>query len=198
MASIKSDDYESIIDWVMNQSAFLGSESHELITINALRNLIFDAKLIYTGFASKAAINLHNGNITKMTKEHFNPRQKMAEKIVAGVKLRYSKEVLLEMLLDACKINYTTKAENDALKPYQKREDYVPAEAYKKLNIELILHKGGKKGKTPSKINIDGVTYTSANEVAEYFGCSAAAVYQRVNSQSKKWSNWNYVSNYDL
>jgi len=193
MASINRTDYEGLINWLIAQREFLNNETHELITTNAFRNLIFELKPIYTGYASKSAIELHDGCISKMTPEHFNPRQRMSEKIIDGVKSGISKEILVGMLIEACRINYTTKDENKALEPLQKHKDYVPEEAYSELGIELVLHYGGKRGKKPRPLNIDGVFYTDAKYAAEYFSCGVQTVYNRVRNSGKKWSNWNFA-----
>jgi hypothetical protein len=193
MASINKKDYEGLIDWIINQRAFLVQETHELITINALRNLIFDMKSIYTGYSSKAAIELHNGRISDMTPEHFNPRQRAAEKIVAAVKAGSSKQELVEMLLNSCKIHYVTCDENRALMPLQSQEYYEAEKAYAELGIELVLHSGAKKGKKPKQIVINGIIYDSAESVAQQFDITVPTVYSRLSGKIKKWSDWSYV-----
>ena len=189
MAFIETDDYAALVDWLFCQSTFLHDEKHFLITIAGLRNLIFDMKNTYSGYASKAAIKKHNGYLSRMTPEHYNPRQKMAEKMVGMVQRGASKEEVLIVLKEACKIHRVTSEENDALRPYQKKDDYIPEEAYKKVKIKLVEYAGKPKTKP---INIDGRVFASAKEVSNEYDMPIEMVRHRVKSESKKWVGWNY------
>lgn len=190
MAFIKTDDYETLVDWLFCQSTFLHKEEYYLITVSAFRNLIFDMKPIYSGYASKAAIELHDGALSKMTSEHYNPRQKMSQKIVGMVRDKASKEDVLSALIEACKVHKVTSDENTALRPYQRKEDYVPEEAYAALKIELVPYAWKPRQKS---IEVEGKIFGSAKEVAEEYNISIEIVRYRVASPSKKWVTWKYA-----
>jgi hypothetical protein len=190
MAFIETDDYEALIDFLFCQSAFLHNEKHFLITIAGLRNLIFDMKHIYSGYASKAAIKQHNGYLSRMTPEHYNPRQKMAEKMVAMVKSGSSKEEVLSVLKEACKIHRVTSDENKNLRPHQRKEDYVAEKAYAEEKIELVLCVGKPRTK---HIEVEGKIFESAKSVSKEFSISIDVVRRRVKSKSKKWVSWVYT-----
>ena len=190
MAAIKSDDYESVVDWLFCQSTFLHNDKHYTITVNSLRNTIYEMKPIPTGFASKKAIEFFNGKTSAMTKEHFNPRQKMAEKMVNMVKSGASKEEVLEIFMEAVRIHWVHPLENKALIPYQREDDYIAEEAYKKCNIELVEHQSPPRTKL---IDVDGTIYESAKLAAQAFDISVQSARNRAAGKVKKYKNWKYV-----
>jgi len=191
MASINRKDYEGVVRWVINQKEHLHDESHKLITINSLRNLIFDLKTIWTGYASKAAIKKHNGRISNMTPEHYNPRQRMAEKIVEAVIENRSFDTILELLLDACKIHYVTNEENKKLIPLQRADNYVMEDAYSICKIELVPHTP-KRGRKANCVQFRDIVYNSPKEAAKALNVTT----QTIRNYCKNENNieWNYVS----
>ena len=132
--------YNRVARWVMT----LDSE-FDIININALRNVLFDLPAIMSGYCSKAAIAEHDGRIGKMVVEHYHSRQTMARKIVNFVREGATLDQVEAMIREACKAHRTTKAENIALIPYQRKADYNWEEAYAAVGIELVEYDGPRK-----------------------------------------------------
>lgn len=134
------NNYKAVAQWVMNNRT--GDALQETITINALRNVLFDLAPIMSGLCSKAAIEAYDGKLSKMVIEHYNSRQTMARKIVDLAKRTNRIECIEETVKEACRAHRTTKEENLALIPYQKQPGYDWKEAYKAVGIELTPYDG--------------------------------------------------------
>lgn len=146
------NNYGAVARWVIN--ARTGDQDLEVITINALRNVLFDLAPIMSGYCSKAAIEECDGKLSKMVIEHYHSRQTMARKIVDLAKQTSNVDEVEELIKEACKAHRTTKSENMALVPYQKRSDYNWEEAYADVGIELVEYDGPRMD-----IKYDGVVY---------------------------------------
>lgn len=139
----KRQDYRLTGAWAVRLATIVKDDStfHQH-AVDTLRNNLFDLAPIYSGYASKAAIAEHGGKLTKMTWEHYHPRQKMARVILAMAMEGADLDSLELVIREACMCHRTTAGENTALVPYQKREDYVWEEAYASVGIELVQWNG--------------------------------------------------------
>jgi hypothetical protein len=131
--------YEQAAHWIDKQKPHLDVPSHLHITINALRNVLFDLPCIYSGYTSQEAIN-RKYKRSQMTVEHYHSRQRSARSIVYMAMRGAPVDALADEIREACKVHYTTKEENLALIPYQRADDYDWREAYKACNIILVKH----------------------------------------------------------
>ena len=168
MAGIQSNNYEAVADWAISQYWFLSNENHRLITINALRNILFDLKPIYSGYTSREAID-RGYKKSQMTVEHYHSRQRMATMIVGLVQNSAAYDEVLASIKEACMVHYTTKEENLALIPYQKQAGYIWEEAYAAVGIELVEY-----DPTVKDYQYDGQIYQAKSraELARRLGLS--------------------------
>jgi hypothetical protein len=146
------NNYKAVAQWVMNNRT--GDSDLELITVNGLRNILFDLAPIMSGYCSKAAIEEHDGRLSKMTVEHYHSRTRMARAIVDLAKQTNNVSKIQELVMEACKAHRTTKRENLDLVEYQKQDDYNWEEAYASVGIELVEYDGPRMD-----IKYDGVVY---------------------------------------
>lgn len=161
------NNYRAVAQWVMHNRT--DDSDLEVITINALRNILFDLAPIMSGYCSKAAIEECDGKLAKMVIEHYHSRQTMARKIVDLSKRTLNISKVEDMIMEACKAHRTTKQENLDLIPYQKQPDYVWEEAYAAVGIELVEYDGPRMD-----IKYDGVVYNvkSKAELRRMLGIS--------------------------
>lgn len=161
------NNYEAVARWVLHN--ITADSDHEIITINGLRNILFDLSPIPSGYCSKAAIEEYDGKLTKMVKEHYHSRGRMARAIVDLAKQSADISKIQDLVMEACKIHRTTKQENLDLIPYQKQDDYNWEEAYAAVGIELVEYDGPRMD-----IKYDGVVYNvkSKAELRRMLGIS--------------------------
>lgn len=109
---------------------------------------------IYSGYSSIAAIKEFNGKTTKMTKEHYNSRTRMAHVILDKVIAGETADKLVFTIKEAVKVHYTTKTENQLLTKHQRSDEYDWKTAYEKVGIQLVPFSGIKRW-----YQIDGIKF---------------------------------------
>ena len=160
------EDYEAFANFCIGLVGLVGVREEHIF--QSIRHQIHDLKPIYSGYASRAAIKMYNGRVTKMTKEHYNGRANSARQIIQMIKDKVQYQQLLNFIKKSCNVHYTTPEENMSLVPYQNKENYNWEEAYAAAGIQLIPFNGVKIW-----YKIDGIKYIKTKqELQDLFGVS--------------------------
>lgn len=157
---------------------------------DCFRNLIFDMAPIDIGLVSENAIKSGKKK-SKLTKEHIYPRSRQAIKIINMIIDGATVDEVRETLLLSCQIVITTKEENIALVPLQKKPDYDWKEGYKKLGIRVVKHTF-PSSRQKWVYKVDGIVYNSQQDAADAHGCTLWAAQQRFTTEAKrsKFKGW--------
>lgn len=166
------------------------SETDRRTAINCLMNGIFKLPSTKTGLVSKSALELPQN---KRTPEHFYGRTESAERLIKELlqNPNRSDKAIASFLKSRSRIHYVTKAENMALRSYNKKNPTVHwREAYRQCNVELVELVSLKTGRKSKYIyTIDGVVYNTLKDVASNYGISIEGARSRF-FKSKKFPNW--------
>lgn len=109
-------------------------------------NMIHDMPVIWSGSASKAAIdNKIRNSKYKPSKDHYNSRQRCGNEIVETIITCYGNLTpptlrQIEMILNrARRVHYVTERENQRARTFMAK-NVTPMQAYKSAGIKLVHH----------------------------------------------------------
>lgn len=193
----------SMIKLARAMRAACTNETDRRVFIGLMSDGIFQREQILTGLISEEAAENLATNGTKPTKEHFHPRKKSAIQIFDLLEhpSNVTDEWLHDFIVERSHVHCVTKTQNKKLvELYKEHPDLTPDEAYSKLNIALIprVRKKRSASRIPRvnarAVEIDRIVYDScAHAAAAIPGMYYAKVYQRCNSNGKKWQTWKFV-----
>lgn len=163
------------------------NETDVRTAINCLMNGIFKLPSNKTGLASLAALKLPSN---KRTPEHFYGRTASAERLIKELMKNpnRSDKAIVAFLKSRARIHYVTKAENMALRSYNKiKPKALWREAYRECGVELVELPVGRAQKYV--YIVDDVVYNTIKDAADAYNISYEAARNRF-FKAKKFPNW--------
>jgi len=125
-----------------------------------------------------------------LCKEHYFGRQASAIKIFEQIAKGKSFARIVAIFKSRSRVHYTTGAENQELKKYNKKNPGANHhQAYKECNI--VLQKYVKKNQK-YVYKIEGVIYNNIGEILKKYNIDRATLGSRCNAK-KKWPDWEKI-----
>jgi hypothetical protein len=184
-----SDSYSILAKITLTLHSVHGSDPDgRKCAIGLIRNGIFDCPSIFTGLVSEKGQHLKS---SQLVKEHFHPRQASAYKMFEMLDAGATVDELVVFLKKVCQVNYVTKEENEALKPYQKIGSGYDTweEQYEAVGIKLVQYV--RKTARKYMYIIDGIVYKGAKDAMRAHTCSLAVLNNRcIKDKRGNYTDW--------